>query len=526
VKAFVRLATTMCVLASLGCESNGPGAGHDHGHRHGAEQRPTEAVTHLTARTELFVEYPALVAGEESPFAAHLTWLSDFRPVNSGRVTVALVGDDGTAQRFDAPDPVVPGIFRPVVRPQAAGELALTIELQTGDGLDSHELGRVTVHKTANEAVHAAARAATGQSNEISFLKEQQWQADFATEPAAERVLRASLIANGMLRPRQDGEVRVSAPAAGRLVTSGENFPWVGMEVERDQVLAEIAPKLGGEADLASLELAAAQTKLSLEHAESEVARLEDLYRQGAVPAKRRIAAQHEEAAARAALEAAESRLAQYYGTQRATGGEASGRVAVRSPIAGTVVQVSGTPGAFLEEGRELFHVVDLDRLWLEVQIPEADIGRVRDTTGAWFEIEGFDRRFEVDRATGGRIVSLGGVVDPRRRTVPLVFELPNPNRALRVGMFARVRVLTGESNGGVVVPVAAVVDEDGRDVVYVQTGGESFERRFVGLGIRDGAFVQVLKGLAAGDRVVTDGAYLIRLAAASTSIPAHGHAH
>jgi RND family efflux transporter MFP subunit len=524
VNGSTRLAAVLLIATSLGCQSNGHGSAH--GHRHGPEERPAEVVTHFSPQTELFVEYPALVVGEESPFAAHLTRLVDFSPVSSGRVSVLLVGEGGAQQRFTVDEPVVAGVFRPVARPDAAGAYQLTILHEAGERSDRHELGRVTVHATAEDASTLGDEEDAAPSNEISFLKEQQWQADFATASVAERVLRSSMIANGILRPRQDGEARASAPASGRLVTSGRNFPRIGVDVERDQILAEIAPKLGGDTDLASLELAVSQAELALHHAERELERSEELYEQGAVPAKRRMAARHEAATAQAALDAAKSRLAQYHGTQRATGGEASGRIAVRSPIAGTIVQVSGTPGAFLEEGQELFYVVDLDRLWLEVQIPAADIGRVRDTTGAWFEVEGFERRFDVDPRSGGRVVSLGGVVDPQRRTVPLVLELPNPDRALRVGMFARVRVLTGESRGGVAVPVSAVVDEDGRDVVYVQTGGESFERRFVRLGVRDGSFIQVLEGLEPGDRAVTDGAYLIRLAAASTSLPAHGHAH
>ena len=76
------------------------------------------------------------------------------------------------------------------------------------------------------------------------------------------------------------------------------------------------------------------------------------------------------------------------------------------------------------------------------------------------------------------------------------------------------------------VVPVSALVDEDGRAVAFVQVSGETFEKRDLTLGIRDGAFVQVLSGLAEGERVVTKGAYAIRLASVSTTIPAHGHAH
>jgi multidrug efflux pump subunit AcrA (membrane-fusion protein) len=173
-----------------------------------------------------------------------------------------------------------------------------------------------------------------------------------------------------------------------------------------------------------------------------------------------------------------------------------------------------------------MFHIVDTERLWLEVSVAEADLGRLRNPRRAWFSIEGFPHSFAIDPATGGELVAFGTLVDPVRRTVPLVFELPNPDGALRVGMFADVRVATGEQAEDAAVPIAAVVEEAGQDVVYVMRGGESFERRVVRLGIRDGDYVQVIEGVAPGERVVTRGAYLVRLAGASPAAAGHGHAH
>ena len=74
------------------------------------------------------------------------------------------------------------------------------------------------------------------------------------------------------------------------------------------------------------------------------------------------------------------------------------------------------------------------------------------------------------------------------------------------------------------VVPAAAVVDDAGRPIVFVQREGETFERRAVTLGPRSGDVVQITDGVKPGDRVVTKGAYLVRLASLSTSVPAHGH--
>jgi len=92
--------------------------------------------------------------------------------------------------------------------------------------------------------------------------------------------------------------------------------------------------------------------------------------------------------------------------------------------------------------------------------------------------------------------------------------------------MSVQVHVLTGEPVTDLAVPVTAVVDDGGQDVVYVQPEGEAFERRIVHLGIRDRGYVQVLEGVERDEHVVTRGAYAVKLAASATQLPAHGHAH
>jgi len=488
--------------------------------------QPPQSITHFAEQTELFVEFPALVTGVESPFAVHLTRLPDWKPMAAGHVTVILSAAGAREERFDADAPQVPGIFRPVARPAQAGERQLTVLIEAEGLSDRHDLGAVTVHPTVADAAAASPADAARGVTTIPFLKEQQWRTDFGVSAVADRTLRASLPAYGALRARSDGEAHIAAPVTGRLVSAPEELPRIGMAVQHDQVLATIAPRVGTDTDPASLELVIERARLDAELAHRERVRLEGLFKDGAVPERRVLAARHEERDAETDLGAAQHRLAQLRGVSRAVGELATGRVTVRAPIAGTVTTVAVAPGEFVEEGRELFHLADLDRLWLEARIPEADIGRVRSADGASFEVEGVVRQFDVDAAGGGRVVALGGIVDAHSRTAPLVFEVPNPEHALRVGMFARIRVFTGETVTGPAVPVSAVVDDQGQEIVFVQATGEAFERRSVRVGVRDGEFVQVLDGLRTGDRVVTRGAYSVRLAAASGSVPAHGHAH
>jgi cobalt-zinc-cadmium efflux system membrane fusion protein len=137
------------------------------------------------------------------------------------------------------------------------------------------------------------------------------------------------------------------------------------------------------------------------------------------------------------------------------------------------------------------------------------------------FRVEGSTRLY-----TARRVVSVGSVIDSLSRTVPVLFEVANPDGALKVGANASVAVRTGLRQQGVVLPASAILDEDGRPIVYVQPEGERFEKREITVGDREGDRVLVRGGLKAGERVVTGAAYQVRLASLSSSAPAHGHEH
>ena len=501
------------------------GAEHEHGSlvEHGHEPGAV-AVTHFTRETELFVEYPTLVVGEESPFAAHLTWLDDFRPVGSGRVTVTLTGGGSPDEQFRVESPSIPGIFRPVARPAHAGKRNLALSLETDSTSVVHELGTVTVFPDIDKAA-AAQPHEDEDTGEIPFLKEQQWKVDFATAKVEKRSLRPSVHATGIIMARSDGEALVSSPAAGYVVP-GRAFPRLGAHVSAGDPLAIIAPRVAGEVDVASLELELERARSSLELAQRERRRIAELVDQQAAPQRRLNEAENAERVARAEVEAATNRLNQFQRNIGTTAESDKGSFTVRAPISGVLADIRVAAGSYVDQGRAMFHIVDPERLWLEANVAEVDLGRLGEVTGAWFQVDGFDRSFEVSSATGGKLVAQGSVVDPISRTAPVVFEFPNEDRRLRVGMFAHAHIWTGPATAAIAAPVSALIDEAGQDVIYVMTGGESFERRIVRLGIRDGDYVQVDSGIEDGDRLVTRGAYLVRLAAASPAEAGHGHAH
>jgi RND family efflux transporter MFP subunit len=493
---------------------------HETDHDHEGHLEPL-AQTRFSDQTELFVEVPPLIAGEPSEVLVHLTRLFDFKPVAEGEVRVTLSGGDSPEGTFTAPAPARPGLFRVRVTPLGSGERRVRIALTSPALRDEHDLGAWTLYPDL-EAAEAAAGATGPDDGGVVLLKEQQWRADFGTAVAARRLLRGSVPATGVLRPSADGEAHVTTPIDAHLRSAPEGFPYTGMPVTEGQIIAYLVPKLGGETDVAGLELGVTRAASARDLARQERERLDSLWQQRSVPYREVLEARSVEEVAKAELVAARKRLAQ---VRRTPEGEAAG-VPIRSPIAGVVARVAVAPGGFVEEGDHLFHVVDAERLWLEARVAETDVGEIRRPAGAWFRVQGFDAVFEVTPRTGARLVAFGALVDPESRTVPVVFEFPRPDPRLRVGQAVSARVFTGEEQDALAVPAGALVNDAGTEVVYVQIGGERFERRLVRTGLRDGDFVAIEEGLLPGERVVSRGAYLVHLAAGAPAEAGHGHAH
>ena len=487
--------------------------------RSGAAEDPVAiSATRWTEKTELFLEYPPLVAGEVSRFSVHLTELGGFKPLTEGRVVVELRSSDGTLESFAVDAPSRPGIFGLDVKPAKPGDGALFISFDSPTLRDVHEVGAVRVFSDPEEA----ARSGEGETNEaISFLKEQQWTLDFATEVVDEHSLRESLRVPAEVRPRTGGEAEVIAPVAGRIAAGGV-IPGAGTAVQRGQVLSRVVPKSAIPADRATLELGVTEAVSSLALAEKDRQRVERLVNAGALPERRLLESTAEEANAKARLEASRALLAQHELTRSAEG-ESTGQVEfmLRAPIAGVIAESWAVAGSGVEEGQKLFRIITLDPVHVIGFVPEAESDRLRQLTGGELDLPGEDRSLPLSR-----IVSVGRVVDPGSRTVSVIFEMANSGARLAVGQSVFIRLYTGGRSLGLAVPESAIVDDAGRPVVFVQAAGESFLRRPVRLGIRDSGNIGILEGVTRGERVVTAGAYQIRLAALSPQVPAHGHVH
>ena len=480
-----------------------------------SEDPPSLSVTLWTDRTELFMEYPPLVAGQQARFAIHLTNLADFSPVREGRVVVRFQGE--TIERFEVDGPSTPGIFGVDVKVPAARRYEMAVELHGPRLTDEHRVGIVTVHPSAEAALAAVPEDDEGA---VSFLKEQQWTLDFATASVDDSRRRSVMTVPATIEPRAGGSAEVRAPVAGRIAAGGGRA--VGTSVRRDDVLVELVVRNErfGEGSVLRLELSTAEAELQL--AQQTRVRLEKLATLGAVPARRLDEARLAETSAAARVQIVREQLRSLELSRSGEGtGEAGERAVARAPLSGVIAEASATAGATVEAGQLLYRLVAVDRVHVVGAVPEQQLSLVQRAVEAEVEVPG------VGAVRTSRRISVGRVVYKETRAVPIAFELVNPPPALAVGQAVSLRLIGPASSTGVSVPASAVVDDAGQPIVFVQAGGESFERRPVRVGgPREDGYVEIGEGLDAGERIVIRGAHLVRLAALSPQTPAHGHVH
>ncbi len=514
------LALALVLTGGVACKRKATGHDHgaaaepsDHGHDHGAEDRPAISATLVEEGVELFVEYPVLIVGDVSHFGAHLTRLDGHQPVKEGKVELIFTSAKGE-QRFSAEVSSTPGIFNLDAKPDVAGEVEVELVWKGPKGEARFDLGVNTVFADLNAASHAVVPEVP---KGIAFLKEQQWNAAFATVEVAQRSLLNGFEAFASVQAVPGGEGRVMAPVSGRLEGSG--FPSIGQSVRQGQRLGSLVPRAGSDLSLGSVQLDLERAKLKLEQAKVTHTRLKTLLEQDAIPRKRLEDAERELSLAKAEFNVAEARH------REITTGRGGMGLSLTAPVSGVVSAVSAGPGIQVSEGQELFHIVDTRKLRLEVQAPETQAGNLSKIASVWFQAPGMEP-LVLEAGKNAKVLGSGGAIHLERRTVPLLLEFPNPQGALKVGASGKAFVRTGNAAKSLAVPASALQDEDGLSVVYVQLGGEAFERRIVRVGAKDGQWVQILSGLSEGDRVVTLGAHLVRLAASAAKVPEHGHAH
>ena len=512
-----------------GCSRAGqaPAAG-DHGQ---AGEVKTAQISVFGERHEIFAEHRLVVAGTPTKFVTHVTDLKTLEPRREGPVRFQMrLGQEPTIEQTEKA-PVRAGIYEAMLTFPRAGDWSVALTVPTEEGEKTISFPPVKVLASAEELAKAPMpEAPTG----ISFLKEQQWKILAGTEAAGKRKLVEQLRLPAMVVARPGSLAQVTPPIAGRLLLpSGKAMPLVGERVEAGQTLAFLQPSFSElAARFVEAEGEVVRAKLALEQADLAFKRIEKLAKAEAKSGRELQEAEFALKTAQAKHDAAVALQATYRQASTNLGAQSSvafqPTIDLRSPIGGILIQQSGAAvGEYITAEKAVFTVLDSTTVFIEAHVPEASIKRLGATKAASYEVPGETGRFVPITDDGaGRLVYVGIQVDVATRTVPLIYEAKNPDSRLRVGQSVNLFVVTARTEDTLAIPSAAIVEEDGRPIAFVQAGGETFQKRDLTLGIRDGNWVQVLSGVTEGERVVTKGAYSVRLASVSSAIPAHGHVH
>jgi len=470
---------------------------------HVGEEIPRLNHTIWTDKTELFVEFPALIVSNGSKFAAHFTVLDKHQPVREGSVTVSLI-KDGKGIRNKADAPSSPGIFSPAIQPKEAGNYQLVFELTTPEYSDKISIDDVMVYATTDEAIKALGKEEDDGS--ISFLKEQAWKIDFQTAPVVSGKIYDVINTSGVWMPSPGSTKSLAAKSNGVVDFKMDNLT-EGTAVKQGQLLMSLNSQ-GLASNNLSTDIASAKAKF--QQAKSEYERKKELYESKIVP--------------KSEFEKVESSFeiarANY---QSLVSGVSGGSKQIRAPFDGFIKSITVSNGDYVAQGVALVSVGTHQSKVLKTQLAP-DYGLTMDNAqGIWYQDN--DGQWKDVTDAEGKILSIGKDVE-RENPLISVFAQVNAEVEMPEGSLTPVQIAMGNATQNTMIPVNALLEDYGSYSVIVQLSGESFERRPVKIGKRNGENVEILEGLQVGEVVVTTGAYQVKMASMSGSTPAHGHEH
>lgn len=344
---------------------------------------------------------------------------------------------------------------------------------------------------------------------ELTLTTEEAERAGVKVEAIKATPLGETIVVTATIRPDQDRLARIGARIEGRITSVPAKL---GDKVRAGQTLAMLDSVAVGEAHAA---LNQAHAELAI--AEADFKRARTLDADEIIPRKDFLRALADRDKAAAGVRAAADRLRLLGGAPNARGNAISS-FAVTAPFAGTIIEKKATLGELASPSEPLFSVADLSRVWIQADLPEATLAKVRAGAIAKVSVPAYP-----NETFDGRVGHIGASLDKDSRTVAARIEVANADGRLKPEMFATATVeATGEKRDVFSVPDAAIVLLDGKPALFVREHG-AYEARPVEPGERIGGRTVLKSGVKSGDEVVTSGAYALKARKLKSQL-GHGH--
>ncbi|MDE5639339.1 MAG: efflux RND transporter periplasmic adaptor subunit, partial [Odoribacter sp.] len=358
-------------------------------------------------------------------------------------------------------------------------------------------------HKHEGETEDRHTAPSSPHADEIIFTKAQAEKTDFKVEEVQPKTFQQVIKTTGQILPAPGDETVIVATSNG-IVSFNNKRLTEGATVNKSETLFTILSKNIAEGDHYS------KLKAGYERAKTEYQRAESLVKEKIISQKEYEAAKLEYENARIAFNAVS-------GLRTANG------VGVTSPLQGFVKNILVKEGEYISVGQPLATVSQNKRLILRAEVSEKYYHTLKNIRSANFKTP-YDNHVYALSELNGRTLSFGKASNGTSFYIPVSFEFDNKGEVVP-GTFVEVFLLAGEQGNALTLPVSALTNEMGVFYVYVQLDEEGYRKQEVTIGANNGKEVQILKGIHAGEHVVTRGAYQVKMASASGAIP-HGHSH
>ncbi len=342
-----------------------------------------------------------------------------------------------------------------------------------------------------------------GHSDEIILPKQKAEAAGVKSLVIQPGTFRQVIKTSGQVLAAQGDESTAVATVAGVVSFSGKVTE--GMSVGKGTSLLTIASS--GIADGDPVQRARANYEI----AQKEYERMQEL-------AKSQIVSEKDLAQARQTYENARISY-EALGKNHSAKGQS-----IPSPIGGYVKSILVKEGEYVAVGQPLMSITQNRRLFLRAEVSERYYSQLGSIRSANFRTPYNNKVYELG-TLGGKLLSFGKSAGSNSFHIPVTFEFDNKGDILP-GSYVETYLLSTEMSNVISLPRTALTEEQGNYFVYLQLDEEGYQKQEVTVGADNGQSIQILKGVKAGDRVVTEGAYQVKLASVSNALPAHSHEH
>lgn len=456
---------------------------------------------------ELFAEADAFIVGEKANVLSHFSMLPDFKAVEEGKITIIL-SVNGEEAKQTLSEPTRKGIYSFDIQPERQGRGQLTFIITNDNGTFEVVVPEITVFANEEEAHEASEKIIVSKTNTTIFTKEQSWKIDFATALPTLEQFGQVIKTIGMVQSAQGNELVISAKTNG-IVLFNSGLVLEGLDVSSGQSLFTIS---GSNFADNNIGVKYAESQSNFEKANADYKRAKELAKDKIVSEKDLLSAKNQYENAKAVF----NNLSKNF--------NASGQI-ITSPLAGFIKQVFVQNGSYVEAGQPIAVVSQGKSLILRAEVPIKYAPILANLKSANIRSMNDTRSYSLEELQG-KILSYGKAINSENFLIPVNLEIQN-NGDFIAGSFVEIYLKTFSNNLVLVLPTTSLIEEQGSHFVWVQVTPELFEKRQVFVGGTDGVKTEIKQGISSNERVVTQGAMLIKLAQATGTLDAHsGHVH